>query len=533
MRHRHHIASALPLALGILLSPTAAQAEERFLIAIGNNLGFPNDAPLRWAEKDAERFATTMGELAGISSDRVIRLLNTDVDQIRLAFARVRGQVQEASRAGKRTALFVFYSGHADPQALHIRGRGLKLRALKAMIKKVASQVSVSIVDACHSGSLIRGRSKGLKKHPAFDISYARDIGPEGHVFISSAGADEVAQESDELKSSFFTHHLLSALRGAGDADRDGRVTLSETYRYVYHRTLTTSHGTKAAVQHPELDTDLAGEGELVLATLDRAQARLTILEDISGSVLIVDDRNSQVFTELTKPADRTTSIALPAGRYRVQVRRGDAFYASEFSLPWGGTHRLRARDLSEQPLYAALAKGTELDAQNWTLTLGAGAGPPLVDLDATAWRGQLAVIRSMPGWVDTRLTLGVANSSATNARFRFHTREAELGVGAGARTELGGLTIGAWLGGGILLAHQTTRRLDADRVALVFRPQDSERHWTLGGMATLDAEFRVPLVSDWTVAVQPGIRVVTFSNAGEIAVNLRYVALLSVGYEF
>ena len=40
------------------------------------------------------------------------------------------------------------------------------------------------------------------------------------------------------LGGSLFTHHLLSAMRGASDSDGDGQVTLFEAYSYAYERTL-------------------------------------------------------------------------------------------------------------------------------------------------------------------------------------------------------------------------------------------------------------------------------------------------------
>ena len=55
---------------------------------------------------------------------------------------------------------------------------------------------------------------------------------------MASSSATELSQESDQLASSYFTHHLLLALRGAGDANQDGKVSLDEAYRYTYNRTL-------------------------------------------------------------------------------------------------------------------------------------------------------------------------------------------------------------------------------------------------------------------------------------------------------
>ena len=51
----------------------------------------------------------------------------------------------------------------------------------------------------------------------------------------------EPAQEWPYLRGSLFTHHLLAALRGLGDVDANGAVTLAEAYTYSYRNTLSQS----------------------------------------------------------------------------------------------------------------------------------------------------------------------------------------------------------------------------------------------------------------------------------------------------
>lgn len=58
------------------------------------------------------------------------------------------------------------------------------------------------------------------------------------------------AHESDRLRSSFFSHHLITGLRGAADADGDERVALSEAYDYAYRQTLRSS-GQTTQLQPP------------------------------------------------------------------------------------------------------------------------------------------------------------------------------------------------------------------------------------------------------------------------------------------
>jgi uncharacterized caspase-like protein len=59
-----------------------------------------------------------------------------------------------------------------------------------------------------------------------------------GLVWLFASDTGEAAQESDELRGALFTHYWVSGLRGAADANGDGRVTLAESYDFAYSQTL-------------------------------------------------------------------------------------------------------------------------------------------------------------------------------------------------------------------------------------------------------------------------------------------------------
>ncbi|MFP2925294.1 caspase domain-containing protein, partial [Pyxidicoccus sp. 3LG] len=345
-----------------LLATLPAGAESRFALSVGHNLGRGTDEPLRWAERDAERMDALLGQLAGVPEDRRILLRGEDPASVRLALARVRGRIEEARRAGERTLLFFFYSGHGDEAALHLGGASLPLAELQRLLADIPATVTVAVLDACHSGAMVRGRSKGMKSAPAFDVSFVRQVGPEGRVLLTSAGAHEVAQESDSLQGSYFTHHLVSGLRGAADVDGDARVSLAEAYRHVYHRTLAGSHGSTAAVQHPELSSQLAGEGDLFLTALERSQAQLELPPAVGDSVVLVEERTLQVMAEVEPRPEAAVHVALPSGRYRIQVRRGAEVLYGRVYLPWGERQRLRPESLEVRTLALHQRKGALLD---------------------------------------------------------------------------------------------------------------------------------------------------------------------------
>src|SRR5439155_1903876 len=103
------------------------------------------------------------------------------------------------------------------------------------------------------SGGLTR--VKGMHAGPAIELDLANDLATRGEALLTSSTSDELARESDNLKGSFFTHHLVSGLRGAADQSKDGRVTLAEAYQYAYGKTVAQAAGG----QHPTFKYDLAG----------------------------------------------------------------------------------------------------------------------------------------------------------------------------------------------------------------------------------------------------------------------------------
>src|SRR4029077_15309162 len=133
-----------------------------------------------------------------------------------------------------------------------------------------------------------------------------------------------LSQESDQLTSSYFTHHLLLALRGAGDANCDGRVSLDEEYRYTYNRTLAVTAVTAVGAQHATLETALKGKGDVVLTRPSSASSQLIVPAALEARMLIQHRASGSVFGDLDKARGRDLRLAVVGGDYTVLVRRGD-----------------------------------------------------------------------------------------------------------------------------------------------------------------------------------------------------------------
>lgn len=522
------------LTLVVLLTAWSAQAATRFALLIGNNVGGIEDGALKWAEEDARRVRDVLNELGDVAPGRALLLQGANSDEVRAALARLHGQVEEAKRQGYRSEVFIFYSGHGDATSLHLGSQLFSLEELKRLTQAIPADTSVTIIDACRARALKSGRGKGATHGPAFDISLARDPGPVGRVLITSAGADEIAQETDEYKSSFFTHHMLSALRGAGDADSDGTVTLAEFYRYVYHHTLASSHGVTAAVQHPEMDVKLEGEGEIAMTNLKRSSSTLVLPKGVGGDFLIVDDKNSRVIAEVRKPEKETRSLALPTGRYRVQLRRGGRIFAGEVALEWGGRRRLDASVLKEQPLVAALTKGSELDPSAWAFSSLGLVGTPVVLSDVVAAGAALGTEHHISGWPVFLLTsLQLTHAEAKNPVWRYKHLETRLAFGVGYGMHLGPLRLSATLTAGVLLVYERAYRLDSERISEVTDAPLRTDGLAVGPCLNPGLNLRIPVADAWAFLLGGELQLALIPVDGDWGTAAAVLGQVGVEYKF
>jgi hypothetical protein len=150
---------------------------------------------------------------------------------------------------------------------------------------------------------------------------------------MASSSSQELSQESDELRGSYFTHHLVTALRGAGDADGDGRVSLDEAYRYAYRQTLASTALTQVGEQHVTLETDLTGHDDVAVTYPAEARAQLELPGSLEGRVLVQQKGSGAVVAELQKVAGAPIRLALVAGSYDAVVGRAAGIVQCHFAV--------------------------------------------------------------------------------------------------------------------------------------------------------------------------------------------------------
>ncbi|MBS2029416.1 MAG: caspase family protein [Deltaproteobacteria bacterium] len=344
------------LAVASMLVASHARAETRRLaLVVGNDVGNVGVKPLRYAQSDAAKFARVLSELGGVQPDDLMLLQGQGAQEVDRALTMLGARVSELHRLPLMRVVLIFYfSGHSDGAALELGHDRLAFGDLKRALAATGAEVRIAIVDACQSGGLLG--EKGGSAGPGFAVNLADDLDAKGSVFLTSSASSEYALESAEVQGSYFTHHFVSGLRGAADASGDGRVTLSEAYRYAFDRTVAATAQTTVGPQHPRYDYALSGQGELVLTELrDRPTAALILPEGLQRA-LVVDVVHDQVVAEVGPGAP--TRLTLAPGSYGIRVWKPEGAVGERLELRTGEERRIGWDELAPAQGALVAAKG-------------------------------------------------------------------------------------------------------------------------------------------------------------------------------
>ncbi|HVZ70872.1 MAG TPA: caspase family protein [Polyangia bacterium] len=358
----------------------------RFALLIGINDGGAARARLRYATSDARSMAKVLENLGGVSTSDLVFVEEPSRAATLAGFARVDALMRASATPGVRRELLVYYSGHSDEDGLLVGNDRITYDELRARIKQLPADLRVAILDSCASGAFTRG--KGGVRRPPFLVDSSADM--RGHAFLTSSAANEVAQESDRIAASFFTHYLVSGLRGAADVNQDHRVTLQEAYQFASAETLARTERTKGGPQHAAYEFDLAGTGDMVVTDVRTTQASLVLTPDLAGRITIREADGTGVgalVAELRKPAGNTIELGVEAGSYVIAMEAGNndgtsnapaTIFETKTTLVSGQRAELaRLAFHPGKPLELAMARGNQPPADVVT----APPGPPHTQL--------------------------------------------------------------------------------------------------------------------------------------------------------
>ena len=357
--------------------PEASPVTRRIALVVGANDGGNDRVKLRYAGSDARSVARVLVELGGLERADEVVLYDPTQAELLAGFTRAQARVQQARAAGERVQFLFYYSGHADERGLLLGPDRVDYARLRGLIHGVPAHVRLGMLDSCSSGAFVR--TKGGRMRPP--LATASDATVEGHAFLTSSSAEEAAQESDRIGGSFFTHFLISGLRGAADVNRDRKITLNEAYRFAFDETLAGTETTRNGPQHAAYDIQLVGTGDLVMTDLRETSALLDIGPTIGGRVYI-RDAEGNLAAELYKGVGAgPVSLALEPGRYSVVVDDGKTLSRATLEVRRGRKSELSHRDLVTIAGESTIARGEQVAAEldeYRVLPFAFGLVPPL-----------------------------------------------------------------------------------------------------------------------------------------------------------
>lgn len=411
----------LTILAALLLSPAVAAADgDRVAILVGNDRGAGHRRTLRFAESDAQKMADVLRAAGGFAAADVHVLLGGDTDALDAVLGDLEGRAIG-------TLLF-YYSGHSDGFRLELGADALAFDALRARLEGTGARVRLVILDACHSGRYVD--VKGMRQGPSFDVSMDGDLNTSGTAVITSSALGEVSQESGRLGGGFFTHHLVSGLWGAADADDDRVVTLLEAYDHAFARTLADTVESPTGTQHPSYSFRLKGRGgSLPMTTLRAGAAVLGFPAGLEGAFFVIDDDRGGVVAEVVDPS-RDTHLFLPPGEYRIVRRRGEAVDGGPVRLVAGERRNVDPEGFAQVSHRAADPRGGVSASPAWTVAALYGISSKFMNRMGAFHQGVLVGMRRLgPVNLMVRASWGMDSVDEQGFRYDVQLWEGMAGV--------------------------------------------------------------------------------------------------------
>lgn len=405
------------LALCLPLTAGAQSEAATYALLVGSNPGGDGQAELRYAEEDARRMAEVLTQLGRFPPAQTRVLLRPNRARLFEALDQVAVRLAAHHAQGEQAQFVFYYSGHARASSIQLAGEELLLGELRERVLRLPTTLTLIVLDACQSGAF--SNVKGAQPAAAFSYNSVSRLRTSGVAVIASSSASELSQESDTLHGSYFTHHLMVALRGAGDRDRDGVVSLAEAYRYAYDRTLAATSRTAVGGQHVTLQTELTGQGEVPITYPAQSGAQLELPAELEADLIV--EHEGVVVAELHKVRGGNLTLALPGGAYTAVLRRPSELRECRFTLVDGRATRLLpdsceaiSEDIARAKGYTATERdegppGDSARHEAWALELMLGLGGTSDDaytqrledfgfhtVPGLGWRFQLAVSRQL-----------------------------------------------------------------------------------------------------------------------------------------
>jgi hypothetical protein len=260
----------------------------------------PRIPTLRYADKDAEEFYDVLVDpkRGRFNPANVRKLIGPQAT--RLEIQRIIGKwlTKQVANSPEATAI-IFFCGHGECEA-DFRGKepdgyakyllpvdtdseDLRFTALGSadftdLLAGVNAKGLVIFLDACFAGAVAEGATARGDLPDSVDISNDIQKRLEGTVpsksepaqattvIIAAARSTERSYEIDSLEHGNFTYHLIEALSGKADFNKDGYIHVRDVYEYLETNVPKTAEDLCQAWQKPVMNLPVAEAPNFLLA---------------------------------------------------------------------------------------------------------------------------------------------------------------------------------------------------------------------------------------------------------------------------
>ena len=242
-------------AAAVLAAPAASWTAPSnplgLAVIVGNRDYLHPDMPLAdHAHRDARAFRRYVIDVLGYDPDNVIHLEDATSRQMFDVFgsptattSHIQSRLNALAPEGGSDVV-VYYSGHGVPgkegasllpvdiTPSDARTGGYSMKLLYRKLGALQRTQSVRVfVDAGFSGASDGGLL--IRHEPLYrELGLPGEV-PDNLMILTAATGPQVASWDTEAGHGLFTHHLLDALYGEGDANGDGKVTALEAKAYL------------------------------------------------------------------------------------------------------------------------------------------------------------------------------------------------------------------------------------------------------------------------------------------------------------
>lgn len=227
--------------------------ENAYAVIIGiSNYKDPNIRKLNYTRADAEGIneILTDPKKVGLNPEKIKILLdenatlfniknaitdwlykNADKDSYVLIYFAGHGGLEE-DKLGTETDNWAKYLLPFDTVKDNLYASALSNREFHDLLRSIKSRKLVIFMDSCYSGGVSGGKARDVDVKIT-DDPYKKLAEGEGRLVIAASQPNQQSFENDGLGHGVFTYHLIEALSGAADFDKDGVVTAMEVYQYL------------------------------------------------------------------------------------------------------------------------------------------------------------------------------------------------------------------------------------------------------------------------------------------------------------